>query len=115
MSPLRAESPAFRLALLKSERLRIHILLAAVGVALLIRLIRTLVAWNSENTSALLWVVLCSAVLLIFGNERLEHSVRGARDKSAAEIISILYKDVIQFAGGTSQKDDLTEIVIKRI
>jgi len=51
----------------------------------------------------------------LLGNERLQHSVRGTRDKSAAEIISILYKDVIQFAGGTSQKDDLTAIVIKRI
>jgi phosphoserine phosphatase len=49
----------------------------------------------------------------LFGNERREHSVRGARDKSAAEIISILCKDVIHFAGGTSQKDDLTAIVFK--
>ena len=65
MSPLRGESPAFRQALLKSERLRIHILLVAVGVALLIRLIRTLVAWNVENESALLWILLCSAALLI--------------------------------------------------
>jgi serine phosphatase RsbU (regulator of sigma subunit) len=65
MSLLRGESQAFRQALLKSERLRIHILLVAVGVALLIRLIRTLVAWNAENASALLWIVLCSAVLLI--------------------------------------------------
>ena len=31
----------------------------------------------------------------LLGNERLQHSVRGTRDKSAAEIISILYKDVI--------------------
>jgi serine phosphatase RsbU (regulator of sigma subunit) len=36
-------------------------------------------------------------------------------DKSAAETISFLYKDVIHFAGGTSQKDDLTAIVFKRI
>jgi serine phosphatase RsbU (regulator of sigma subunit) len=50
----------------------------------------------------------------LFGNERLERTVRGARDKSAAEIISTLDKDVIHFAGGTSQKDDLTAIVIKR-
>jgi serine phosphatase RsbU (regulator of sigma subunit) len=65
MSPLRGESPAFRQALLKSERLRIHILLVAVGVALLIRLIRTLVAWNVENEFAFLWILLCSAALLI--------------------------------------------------
>jgi serine phosphatase RsbU (regulator of sigma subunit) len=50
----------------------------------------------------------------LFGSERLEKSVRGARDKSASEIISILYEDVLHFAGGTSQKDDLTAIVIKR-
>ena len=50
----------------------------------------------------------------LYGNERLESSVRASRDKSSAEIISILYEDVIRFAGGTSQKDDLTAIVIKR-
>jgi serine phosphatase RsbU (regulator of sigma subunit) len=50
-----------------------------------------------------------------FGSERLENSVRASRDKSAAEIISILYEDVLRFAGGTPQKDDLTAIVIKRI
>lgn len=50
----------------------------------------------------------------LFGNERLENSIRTSRDKSAAEIISILYEDVLRFAGGTSQKDDLTAIVIKR-
>lgn len=50
-----------------------------------------------------------------FGSERLESSVRASRDKSAAEIISILYQDVLRFAGGTPQKDDLTAIVIKRI
>jgi|SRR5215469_997470 len=65
MSLPQDESPAFRQALLKSERLRIHILLVAVGVAVLIRLIRTLVAWNAENASALLWIVLCCTVLLI--------------------------------------------------
>jgi serine phosphatase RsbU (regulator of sigma subunit) len=51
----------------------------------------------------------------LFGNERLQNSVRASRHKSAAEIISILYADVLRFAGGTSQKDDLTAIVIKRI
>jgi serine phosphatase RsbU (regulator of sigma subunit) len=51
----------------------------------------------------------------LFGNERLENSVRTSRDKSAAEIISILYEDVLNFAGGTSQKDDLTAIIIKRV
>jgi len=57
MSPFYDESPAFRQALLKSERLRILILLVAVGIAVLARLIRTLVAWNPENAAALLWMV----------------------------------------------------------
>jgi serine phosphatase RsbU (regulator of sigma subunit) len=51
----------------------------------------------------------------LFGSERLESSIRASREKPAADIISILYQDVLRFAGGTSQKDDLTAIVIKRI
>lgn len=51
----------------------------------------------------------------LFGTERLENSVRANRDKPAAEIISNLYQDVLNFAGGTAQKDDLTAIVIKRL
>jgi serine phosphatase RsbU (regulator of sigma subunit) len=51
----------------------------------------------------------------LFGSERLESSVRANRDKPAAEIISSLYQDVLNFSGGTSQKDDLTAIVIKRL
>jgi serine phosphatase RsbU (regulator of sigma subunit) len=65
MSPFQDESCAFRQALLKSERLRILILLIAVGIAILTRLIRTLIAWNHENASALLWLVLCAAVLVV--------------------------------------------------
>lgn len=65
MSSLHDESPAFRQALLKSERLRIFILLIAVGVAFLARLIRTLIAWNPENASALFWLALIAAVLVV--------------------------------------------------
>jgi serine phosphatase RsbU (regulator of sigma subunit) len=50
-----------------------------------------------------------------FGTERMEQSVRIASAKSAAEIISSLHRDVLRFAGGTKQMDDLTAIVIKRI
>jgi sigma-B regulation protein RsbU (phosphoserine phosphatase) len=50
-----------------------------------------------------------------FGSERLENSVRAWCEQSAAEIISSLYQDVLRFAAGTPQKDDLTAIVIKRI
>ena len=58
MSPFQDESPAFRQALLKSERLRIVILLVAVGIAILARLLRTLVAWNPDNASSLVWLIL---------------------------------------------------------
>jgi serine phosphatase RsbU (regulator of sigma subunit) len=66
MSPLYDESPAFQQALLKSERLRIFILFIAVGVALLFRLIRTLIAWNPENASAMLWLAIFAAILVLF-------------------------------------------------
>jgi serine phosphatase RsbU (regulator of sigma subunit) len=49
-----------------------------------------------------------------FGTERLEQAVRAAREKPAREIISTLYRAVIEFSGGTAQQDDLTAIVIKR-
>ena len=55
-----------------------------------------------------------SAAKEMFGSERLEESVRTNRDQPAAEIISALYQDVLRFADGTVQKDDLTAIVIKR-
>jgi Stage II sporulation protein E (SpoIIE) len=65
MSLPQDESPAFRQALLKSERLRILILFIAIGIAILARLIRTLIAWNPNNASALLWLILCAAVLVV--------------------------------------------------
>jgi len=49
-----------------------------------------------------------------FGAKRLEEVVRGSRDKPPAEIISALYKAVIDFSGGTKQNDDLTAVVIKK-
>lgn len=65
MSPLYDESPAFRQALLKSERLRILFLFIALGIAILARVVRTLVAWNPENVSTLFWLLLCAAVLIV--------------------------------------------------
>jgi serine phosphatase RsbU (regulator of sigma subunit) len=65
MSALHDESIAFRLALLKSERLRIYILFMAVGVALLFRTIRTLVAWSPENARDLFWLALSAVVLVV--------------------------------------------------
>lgn len=49
-----------------------------------------------------------------FGTDRLSASLRAGRDLAAAEMISSLYRDVLQFAGGTKQMDDLTAMVIKR-
>jgi len=50
-----------------------------------------------------------------FGTDRLEASLRAARHKPATEIISTLYQDVLRFAEGTRQMDDLTAIVVKRV
>jgi serine phosphatase RsbU (regulator of sigma subunit) len=49
-----------------------------------------------------------------FGKERLERSVREARQKSPAEIIALLYQAVVEFSRGTKQEDDLTAVVIRR-
>jgi serine phosphatase RsbU (regulator of sigma subunit) len=44
----------------------------------------------------------------------MEDTIRAARERPPAEIISALYKAVIEFSGGTKQDDDLTAVVIKR-
>jgi len=49
-----------------------------------------------------------------FETERLEEAIRRVRDKTAKEIISTLYRAVVEFSGGTTQQDDLTAVVIKR-
>jgi serine phosphatase RsbU (regulator of sigma subunit) len=49
-----------------------------------------------------------------YGFERLSATIRGARAQPSASIISTLYESVLQFAGGTVQKDDLTAVVVKR-
>jgi len=50
-----------------------------------------------------------------FGTPRLGQTARAAREKSAAEIIASLYQEVLRFASGTKQMDDLTAIVLKRL
>jgi serine phosphatase RsbU (regulator of sigma subunit) len=50
-----------------------------------------------------------------FGADRLSASLRANSNKPASEIIASLYQDVLQFAGGTKQMDDLTAIVLKRV
>ena len=49
-----------------------------------------------------------------FGLERLEQSVRSARDCPAEEVIARLRASVERFCQGTEQKDDLTAVVLKR-
>ena len=50
-----------------------------------------------------------------FGSERMSASLRAHSDQPAGEIISSLYRDVLEFSGGTAQMDDLTAIVLKRL
>ena len=50
-----------------------------------------------------------------FGAQRVENVIRASRDLPASEIIARLYDAVVTFANGTSQKDDLTAVLIKRL
>jgi serine phosphatase RsbU (regulator of sigma subunit) len=49
-----------------------------------------------------------------FGAARLEGVVRSNSHLGPEEIIAELYSRVLEFAGGTSQQDDLTAVVIKK-
>jgi serine phosphatase RsbU (regulator of sigma subunit) len=49
-----------------------------------------------------------------FGAQRMEEKIRASKEKPPSEIISYLYRAVVEFSGGTEQKDDLTAIIIKR-
>jgi serine phosphatase RsbU (regulator of sigma subunit) len=49
-----------------------------------------------------------------FEVKRLEETIRRSREKPAGEIISTLYRAVVEFSKGTKQQDDLTAVVIKR-
>ena len=50
-----------------------------------------------------------------FGIPRLHDAIRAARHLPASQIISNLHEDVLRFAGGTRQLDDLTAVVVKRL
>jgi len=50
-----------------------------------------------------------------FGTERIEQTIRTAREQSPGDIISALHRAVVDFSGGTKQLDDLTAVVIKRV
>jgi hypothetical protein len=49
MSDTQIESPAFRKAHLRSERLRLLIVLGAIGIAFLLRSVRVLIHSGNEN------------------------------------------------------------------
>jgi serine phosphatase RsbU (regulator of sigma subunit) len=50
-----------------------------------------------------------------FGVSRSGEVIRQAKEKSPRELISTLYRAVVEFSEGTEQQDDLTAVVIKRI
>jgi serine phosphatase RsbU (regulator of sigma subunit) len=49
-----------------------------------------------------------------YGAERIETTIRAGRELTAADLIARLYQNVLDFAAGTEQEDDLTAVVIKR-
>lgn len=51
----------------------------------------------------------------LYGLERLNATIRAVHDRSSREIIERILDDVLHFADGTKQLDDLTAVVIKRI
>jgi hypothetical protein len=118
MSELHEKSVAFQLALLESERLRILILVGAIGAGLVLRTIRTIILHSREDFH--LWLLTFDLLLLAtdgfyewanvqseeFGSKRLEETVRAPREKPSSDIISALYRAVVQ--------DDLTAVIIKR-
>lgn len=50
-----------------------------------------------------------------FGTARLCAQILRDRDRTASEIISGLHREVLNFAAGAPQADDLTAVVIKRV
>ena len=93
------KSAAFQQALLKSERLRILIVIWALGAALLVRTLRTVVLHNQENLK--LWMLTVAFLVLIFGYEFLmlfavNRSMQGGRRISnAVWIINIILESCL--------------------
>jgi serine phosphatase RsbU (regulator of sigma subunit) len=50
-----------------------------------------------------------------FGVSRSGEVIRQSKEKSPRELISTLYRTVVEFSEGTEQQDDLTVVVIKRV
>jgi serine phosphatase RsbU (regulator of sigma subunit) len=51
----------------------------------------------------------------LYGEERLEAAVHANRHLSCRELIQAIYTDVLRFAEGSPQLDDLTAVLIKRL
>ena len=49
-----------------------------------------------------------------FGTSRLAEAIRVAGSLPPQQIIATLYDAVIEFTGGTPQRDDVTTVIIKR-
>ena len=47
--------------------------------------------------------------------DRLQNLVKKHKDKTAKEILEIIYRDVYQFGGGVHWEDDATVVVVKRL
>src|SRR5580693_5250385 len=81
MPELHNDSPAFRKALLRSERLRIYILLGALLVILLTRVIRTIFVWTPGNRQ-LLWMFGVFVAVVMAYEIFVLHKVKGAENNS---------------------------------
>ena len=69
MSELQVESGAFRQALLKSERLRILIVVGSLGVVFMVSAIRAVIVQNREDLRS--WLLSSLVVALFVGYELL--------------------------------------------
>ena len=67
MTDPRTQSAAFRQALLKSERLRLRIVLGAISGAFLLRTMRAAIAGAQENLYS--WLALCGLLILFCAYE----------------------------------------------
>jgi serine phosphatase RsbU (regulator of sigma subunit) len=96
---LRNESPAFLQALLRSERLRIRIVIAAIAAAFAIRTLRTAILFTHENLN--LWLVTTAFIAVIVACELLilravNRAIENAHDlPSGAWIANIVLESCI--------------------
>lgn len=80
MQKMREASPAFREALLKSERLRIQIVMGAIVAAFAIRSLRTAILFSRENFQLWLITVVFIAVFTLYELRMLRAVNRSIRD-----------------------------------